>query len=271
MTTEGVHRALGTSFRFEAPRSLAAMLRPAYADLLDPSSRAAEHEISVSRRLWRGWDVRLDGVPTDDVEDESSALRATRRAVNELATRSVAGTHTVLNAAAVEISGSAVAIVGPGSSGKTTVSVAAVLKGHGFVADDVVAVDGEGVVQPYHRPANVRLVEAPRLGLEVPAGPFEHGYPLRMGDRARLSTGAPLRLIVLVSRYNGRTFVQPRTPADALMRLANQSLRVAGLERRMFRRLETLVRQVPAVSLYHHDLDAAVDLLEAEVNERSLA
>ena len=59
--------------------------------------------------------------------------------------------------------------------------------------------------------------------------------------------------------------VAPMSPSTSLMHLSSQTLRAAGHHRAMFHRLASLARTVPAVELYHHDLDCALDLIEAQV------
>lgn len=265
MASAGVYRAIATTLSITASPPLAAVLGSAYADMADTETLTADHSISVRRRSLRTWRVSLDGVLMDGVDTASSALVAVRHAVNNLASAAAADDCTVLSAAAVDIDGLAVAIVGPGSAGKTTIALAMAHRGHGYVADDVVAVDSDGLVAPFPRPASVRAAEAWRLGLRVPRGPFEREYPVPVGGWARLAGPAPLRLIALVTRSSHDTGLRPCRPADALMRLANQSLRVPHLQREMFRRTDALVRRVPVVSLHHHDPDLAVRLLEGEL------
>jgi hypothetical protein len=249
MTSVGVYRALDATFELRASASLARVLRTAHADLLAPEVTSPRHVVEVGRRWQGGWQTRVDGSVRVSGVDASDALNEVRRAINDLAAESVVATDTILNAGAVEIDGRAVAFVGPGSSGKTSLTLVATRHGHGYLADDVVAVDPSGRARPFHRPLGVRTEEAGRLEVAVPRGPFDYAVPLRLGDRATLSAGAPLAAVMLVDKGVFDVECTRLDAADALMKLTNQSLRLPGHERVLFRRLEMLVRRVPVWSV----------------------
>ena len=268
MKSLGVYQALNTTFELQASRGLASYLSEAYADLLAPPDAAPQHVVEADRRVSGWWCTRVDGQTRERDVDDSAALHDVRRAINDLAVASVADTDTVLNAGGIEIDGVAVAVVGPSAGGKSTLTAAAALRGHGFLADDVVAIDPTGNVRPFQRPVGIRSSEAVSLGITIPPGPFDDGYPLRVGKRSALCNGAPLGLIVIVGRCIGATWMEPREPAAALMQLANQALRLPNHERLMFRRLETLVRCTPAIELGHMNIEPALRFLERAVAER---
>lgn len=266
MKSVGVHRALATTFEVHADGRLAHLIETSYADLAAPSA-AAQHLIEVRTRRGQ-FTTLLDGATREQNVVADAALHDVRRAVNRLAMDSVAATDTVLNAAAVEVGGKVFAIVGVGGAGKSTLAGHLVLQGHGYVADDVVAIDPDGHVRPYHRPLGVRRPQAARLGVEVPPGPFELGWPMRVAGRAPLSPGGSLHTIIVVHRVDDGTWVQALTPAEALVKFADQALLFPGGERRAFQRLEALARRGTAVSLFHHDLREAaaqIDRLAAEI------
>lgn len=256
-----VHAALGTTFAFEASGRLERVLASAYADLVAPDSAVAEHVIRVERSLTLGWRTTVDGVLRRRGMDSSAALLDVRRAVNEMAEASAAGDDAVLNASAVEIDGVVVGIVGPVVAGKSSLLLSAAKRGHGYVADDVVAVRSDGTVRPFHRPVGVRLETAEALGVRVPRGPFRDGYPFVMGDHHRLSPGGPLGLLVLARRADGLA-TERHSPSWGLMLLANSALRSSGRERSMFQRLGALCAGVPVMSLWFDGPEPAVGAIE---------
>lgn len=251
MKSLGIYQALDATFELRADQHFAGILTEAYADLRTNAQDAPAESIVEVRHRRR------------QADDET--LHAARRRVNDLAVASVVNTDTVVAAGVVTIHGVAVAFVGLGGAGKSTLTAACALRGHPYLADDVMAVTPDGMVRPYHRPLGLRRATAPLLGLTVPDGPYGLGYPLRMGDRATLADTAPLGLIVVMHRREDTTTCEPLAPPMTLVRLTGQALRTPGREGQMFRRLEALARRVPAVMLEHHDLHLAVDLVEAQV------
>lgn len=269
-----VYSALDATFTFEAPSHVGELLRDVYRDLAVPVEREAvapAHVVRVERSLGGlgGWRTRVDSEVRNRGLDLSAALLDVRRAVNALAEQSALATDTVLNASAIDIGGTVVAIVGPVVAGKSSLLLTAARRGHGYVADDVVAIRPDGVVRPFHRPVGVRLEVAESLGVRVPDGPYRDGYPLRMGDIHRLSAGGPLGAVVLARRADGLAS-ETHTPSWGLMMLANGALRTEGHERTMFRRLAAVVTRVPVVSVWFDDPESAVDLLERTIGQGRL-
>jgi hypothetical protein len=87
-----------------------------------------------------------------------------------------------------------------------------------------------------------------------------------MSAHSSLSAGAPLGLVAFVRRHPDETWHEPETPSMTLMRLSGHAFGLDVVPRNVFRRLEAIARNVPAIALWHHDLDAAIDLVEAEVD-----
>lgn len=252
MKSLGIHRALDTTFELRADRHLAGVLGDAYIDLRAPNETAAEHVVSARRRR---------DAPDHEIVNDL------RHEINDLAAASAVRTDAVVRGGTVEISGIGVAFVGGGSAGKSSLTIAACLRGHPYLADDVVAVDRTGSIRPYHRPVGLRPPVAAQVGLEVPAGPPERSYPVQMSAHTSLSAGARLGLVVFVRRHPDATWCEPESPSMTLMRLSGHAFGLDVVPRSVFRRLETLARDVPAIALWHHDLCAAIDLVEAEVGK----
>jgi len=257
-----VYAALDTTFTLEAPRRLRSVLRDAYVDLVAPSNASAAHAVRVDRSVTGSWRTLVDGEVRRRGMDASAALLEVRRAINDLAEQSALSTDVVLNASAIGIGDTAVGIVGPVLAGKSSLLLTAARRGHGYIADDVLAVRTDGFARPFHRPVGIRMEAATELGVSIPRGPFRDGYPLAMSHDYRLSTGAPLGLLVIARRGDDlRT--ELRTPSWGLMLLASTALRAPGHERAMFHRLGMLLGRVPVLSLWFDRSDDALDAIES--------
>jgi hypothetical protein len=256
----GTFDAVGNPVELRAPRSIAAVLADALADLVTDGTPASR--IEVRRTLRRRWSVRADGAEVSFAGPVDLAVYETIGQLSDLAARAAAVTDIALHASAVDIAGTALALAGPSGAGKSTLAAALCLAGHRYLADEVTAVAVDDLaVRPFHRPIGLRRDGAAALGVDTGHGPYEFTYPLRVGGRATLSDGAPLGALVLLRRGDdvGST---PVDPAGALFQLANLTLGSTGHERIMFRRLERLVRAVPVHEVVSNDLPTAVQLVE---------
>ncbi len=107
-----------------------------------------------------------------------SARRSTSRCYDSLivlnhhaATTATALGRTVLHGGAVDIAGRAIVVVGHSGAGKSTLTAALTRAGHAYLADEVVAIDDDLVVDAFHRPLGLRSGGLTALGLDIPAGP----------------------------------------------------------------------------------------------------
>lgn len=264
-------RALDAQVRLTVPDHLAADLVVAFADIADdhPLNDRELQEIVWSATDDGGWLVRG---PTRErsVPDVAAALSESLHEIDRLAARSVAADHTVLHAGAFEVNGSGVALTGDDRSGTSTLVAAAVLAGHGYLADEVCALaEPELSSRRYHRPVGLRPGAADAVGVTVPEHPtrlYSQVYPWPVGVHGQLGTVAPVRLLAFVHRRPGPVEIVPVGPADALVRLTTLGIGGAGVDRRMFRRLDRLVRAVRCVTLRYEDPAAAVDALTSAVD-----
>jgi hypothetical protein len=264
MKALGIYRALGADFELHVSGRMAGLLGHALEDLRVAPNGPAQHRVEVRRAgLRRRWTVSSDGAQMVADADSSAALYAAIDAVTELGVAAAGVAHTVLHASGIEMEGSAGAFTGPSGSGKSTLTGAAALRGYPFIADEAVAIDDHGMALPFHRPIGLRANGAKLLGERLPRGPFALTYPWRVGEKAPLSKGAPLGLVVVLERHDGATSVEPMSPAMALLQLANQTLGAEGQERVMYRRLDSLVRRVPVVLLKFDDHDEALAATKA--------
>jgi len=120
-----------------------------------------------------------------------------------------------VHAAAMEIGGAGVLLVGPTGSGKTTLSVGLAARGYGFLSDEIGAIRlSELSLLPFPRAAGVRA--GPRtsaaealLTEELPVERFADGsskslVPAAAFETAPLGSAVPLRHIVLLAGRGAR-------------------------------------------------------------------
>lgn len=266
--TGSVYRALGVAFTVEGPPRVQRMFAELFGDLLDPSA-TPNSSLEFSREGFpRRWCVRFAGETLLYGAALGESLADGLVGINKAAATSRAPIDVVLHAGTLQIGESAVAIAGPSGAGKSTLVAAGVLAGHGFISDEVTAVHPATLaVEPYHRPIGLRAGGAEALGIRVPRGGlqrmFEEAYPWRVSGRGRLSSGAPLGMVAVVSRQQGPAHGRILRPAEALATLTNITIGAHDHELALFRRLEQLVRTVPVVELhYDHATDGLAKLLE---------
>ena len=257
--------ALDRLFALRCSGPLRAVLTDALHDLL--VDEQPQHRLSVRRTLSRRWRVRWDRTNGYVGSDAHLALYDALITLNDQAASCGAETGPVLHGGCVEVDGRAVALVGHSGAGKSTLTAALVRAGHGYIADEVTAVSPDLFARPFHRPIGLRPNSVALLGVDHPEGPFETIYPLRVGGGwGPLSNGAHLAAVFLVQRGpDMRLSADAIRPAEALFRLANETLGGTGAETTMFRRLERLVHQVPVMHLAYREVEQAVEFLPGVV------
>lgn len=263
------HAALDVRFTLDVPAAIEAVLAPSLVDLaVEPDATRPAAVLELRERgagfhdVWWGDECRAEGL------DAASALYQALITIDEIAAEAAARTDTVLHGGGIEVHGHGVALVGRSGAGKTTLTTAAALAGHGFVADEICAIGPHGALRPFHRPVGLRAGGAARLGIDVPDDPLVRWtYPVRIGSipGARRCGPVPLRLVALVDRRPGRGAIRRVEPSVALARLADETLGAEGTERAMFRRLEHLVQAIAVVELGFEDIDDALALVSVEV------
>lgn len=177
--------------------------------------------------------------------------------MNRLAARSVTDRMLALHAGVVvePTTKLAIAFCGHSGAGKSTATAAAVQAGFGYLADEVCAVDlSTMTVRQYARPIGLRQGGADALGIAVEPGTPWRPPSIHSGE-------ATLGAVALVERGEGPASLAALSRADALHRIANHSLGDIGTERVSFRRLESLVRDVPALVIAYADAPHAAATL----------
>jgi len=262
----GVYAAFGSPFSVRAAEPLASSLAHGLTDLRIDDDIHAPGALTVAYDA-EEWTVSWGGRKGYSGPDENAALHGALAAINMHAARTAAGAGcAVLHAGAVAVGGSAVAFVGHSRAGKSTFTAAMVRAGHAYLADEVVAVGADRIVQPFHRPIGVRTGAARLLELGVPGGSDETIHPYRVGGDHRLAAGTPLRLIAVLRRSGDAPLrLEPISSGQALYELCSQTLGATGLERSVFRRIDELVRRTPAVVLHYHDVVTSISTVADRV------
>jgi hypothetical protein len=257
--------ALDARVRIVAPEPVAVMYEDLFADLIVTDDQTCGvPEITWNLEANGAWKVSL-GDGGSLVGDVANGLAESIIEINRLAAASVSAERTVLHAGAFEVGGAAIAVTGASGAGKSTVVAAAVLRGHGYLADEVCVVDpAANLVRPYYRPIGLRAGGAAAIGVSIPEKPrdaFLEVYPWMASRHGRLADATPLRLLAFVDRRPGPVELVPVDAAEALVRLTTLSLGTDGVERPMFRRLDQLVRDVSIVTVGYEDSFSAIDAL----------
>ena len=271
-TVLGPYVVFGSTFEVAADAPLDVELDRALGDLLCPEAGPAPHRLGVRERDGE-WTTSWDDTERYVGPEIHTALYDALIAINIHGARvAVEAGHTVLHGGAVDIGGRAIAVVGHSGAGKSTFTTAMTRAGHRYLADEVVAVDEAGSVLAFHRPIGLRLGGAEQIGHDVPAGPYEHMHPYRVGPAGPLAGSAPLAGVALLKRseqLEGPPRLEPLGAAEALFVLANQTLGAMDLEREMFRRLDAFVRRVPVARLHYTELADAMRLAEQFASQPS--
>jgi hypothetical protein len=193
--------------------------------------------------------------------------------------------QTCLHASVVSIDDQAVALVGPGGSGKSTTAAAFVELGFPILTDDVAAINlenGSCSVQPAYphvrlwpRAVNMLYGHDEALPRLVPVGTWDKCY-LDLENRPDLFCTRPLPLsavYTLESRQEDEApWIQPLSQAEAMLsllangyanNLINRSLRAEE-----FRVLSAIAASIPIKRLYpHRDERRLPELCEAIIRD----
>ena len=184
-------QALDAQVRIIAPDPIASMFEDLFADLatVDDGDSCEASEIVWQPTDDGAWHVSL-GAGGSVVGDVSGGLAESIIEINRQAAASVSAERTVLHAGAFEVNGGAIAVTGVSGAGKSTLVAAAVLRGHGYLADEVCVVDpADYSVRPYYRPIGLRTKGAAAIGVPIPSHPdgaFTEVYPWTVAPTRRV-------------------------------------------------------------------------------------
>lgn len=148
------------------------------------------------------------------------------QAVTRAAIDAQAGKLVMLHAAGIQdpSTGSVVALVGPGGTGKTTL-IRTLCPGLGYITDETVAITGDNTVLPYPKPLSVRRERSSPWKDETD--------PLRFGVLAPAEP-ATLAAVVMLDRqdgYAGPPAVQPVHALDAIAGLTPETSHLPEMDK----------------------------------------
>jgi len=218
------------------------------------------------RRVWASCLVPDHGQPTPAAEPAAVVtmrtpevagaeavgvrLRQLTQEVTTGAIRANAGSLLMFHAAALsnQDTGASIAFVAPGGTGKTTI-VRTLGHGRGYVTDETVGVDRDGLIAPFSKPLSVRRPGAPHVKDEIPPAELALSMP---------RTAPWLAGIVVLRRdlRPGRPVELERIDLlDALVTLAPETSSLAALHTPL-KALADTVRSVGGVRVLHyHDAE----------------
>lgn len=189
--------------------------------------------------------------------DPDALLQSLTQAVTAASIQARTGELLMFHAGAVaEVrSGAALGFVAPGGTGKTTLArrLGASL---GYLTDETVGVDADGLVVPYPKPLSLRPAEF--TGTKHETSPDELGLR-RPPARARLAR------IVLLRREEARsepTF-EELSVVDAIVALAPETSALSALERPLHRLAALLDSLPPVLEVRYAEADTVTDPLAA--------
>jgi len=268
------YRALDYAFELSVDQPLAAPLTATLEPLATSDTMPGvrvPHRVAV-RHVDGGWQIESGDTTQRVGSGIAQALARTLEFVNQRAAASLVD-HVPLHAAGTRIPGSdgVIAAVGRSGSGKSTLAAGAMMRGWGFVGEEIVAVDPDDcTVRPYHRPIGLRRGGAAALGVPYPDDDtYRLVYPW-VPPYERVHDGT-LVAIAFVHREEGcEPGAEPVSPARTLAEVVEHTV-VPDDDRvvPVFHQLDRLVRKVPAFRLRYdtpadgvallHELASAVD------------
>lgn len=263
MTRSQCFAAGGIGFTLSAPEPLATVLFDSLADMRVESVPRRSPALTVSANADDTFDLHRGKVPAGSALPADQALHAALSMVNETVASHWSKANAALHASVLDRGGAGVALIGYSGFGKTTLAAAATRSGWGFVSDELGLVDEHHVAHAFHRPLGLRRGGMLHLGLERTNDPlFDVVRPWRASTLGSLAQRTRLCCLVFMAAPTADNAVTPMSPAFALANMLSNLHGAAGVEHQVFRRLERLVRAVPAVRLPRHELSAMVPLLD---------
>ncbi len=267
MTATAAFAAGECGFTLSAAEPLASVLIEALADLRVPAVSSTAPALTITTAVDGTFDLHRGGIPAGTALDSSKALHAALAMVNETVAEHWSRQHAAIHAAVVDRDGVGCAIIGYSGFGKTTLAAGAVRSGWGYVSDELGLVDDHHVAHAFHRPLGLRRGGLLHLRLARRDDElFDVVEPWRGSALGRLADRTRVTVLVFLTPPTADGVVEAMSPAAALTTLLSNVHGAAGVEREVFRRLERLVRAVPAVQMPRTDLGLMVASLDRLVS-----
>jgi hypothetical protein len=277
--TDPVFRCLDLTFSVRADDpQLQAIVEHIYAACATVAAPATCFSVRQSARGSGASEVLVDG---DCVRVTSTPALALAHLVWEINRRTVTASSRMLllHAAAAERDGTVVLLPAPSGAGKSTTVAALVAAGLRYLTDEAAAIDPDtGAVRPYPKPIALNASHIiGNLG-PVPAATERYVGGERYVTAAELDAaigdGGVPRLVV-VPQFT-RDLREPvrrveLSRAETLVLLAEQSFNFRELGVAALEQLARLVRGCRSYRLEFRDLDAAVPIICASLDEARTA
>jgi hypothetical protein len=183
------------------------------------------------------------------------------------------GDHLLFHAGAIEADGVGILLPGASGSGKSTLVAGLVRRGHGYLTDELVAVDMEnGQLLPYPKPITVKPGSFGVLGDMGPDVRPLSGHRPWVGQEWQVAVGDDIgrRIgaacapgVVVLPHYdaNAETALTPLSDTDAFFALALHAVNLIHHGSEGTRVLGQLAKGCQCFSLTMSDLDEACRLL----------
>jgi hypothetical protein len=251
---------LGVPVRIDvADPALLQRLHLCYATALAPEGDETAIECRIEPQDG-GYRTAVTGRETQTADDPAAALRHLHHELLHAVMRARPELFFV-HAGVVELDGEAVILPGLSQAGKSTLVLAFVLGGAGYLSDELLCFDAAAHrCRAYPRAIKIRdlcLPYFPRVADRFVGSDEGRFLPFDALDRDFTTAAAPPGAIV-VPRYDQTACdLVPLGPGKALLELARSALNFGTHRSKSLDHLSALVEQVPAFALRWNDPERA--------------
>ncbi len=254
-----------------ADEIVAMLLQRALGDLVETASSldppGSVHDISISidddRLVLAG-----DGAEVRRSFDRAHIVDALIAWCNLVAIASRPD-HVNLHAACLTVPDSAEAVIAaaPSTAGKTTLAVAACLRGWGYLSDEVASVRADAaIVRAYPKPLTVKAGSRLRTGVDLDAGALsahQQRWYVRPGEVGGSVVRAGRPAVTLFPSWRGGAAltVSELSITEATLELATNSQDQLDADGAGLLTLATLASRTHRRRVEHDDVDAVLDLV----------
>ncbi len=251
-------------------------LVPILDPLLDSEIDLRDDETCIRlsvRPQGSGWAVERNGVAATRAVGRGRALRAVLGEVNSAPLHERTN-RVVLHSAGIEFGaaqrGSIVLFPGISNSGKSTLAAQLVVRGHGYITDEALAITcGSTWAQPFHKalciePSGHHAVANLEAAATQPRLSNTWDIDPRKLGGGYLSNGGEISSVVFPTYTEGaETALCVIEPLDALQRLIANAFDFTSAGPRAFETLLDIANNIPAYTLIHGGDGSQIEVLEA--------